>query len=218
MKINKYAIIVLSIILLSFLTIKSQATVFNSIQDGDWWAYGTFDNVNQPNPWDTVNINHNITWSPNANTIWRGDINVFGTLTINANNFRYWRTKLKVDGKLIVHGKIIFSDAAVLFLNNPDTVKIDYLETGYAEAINLSRNCGGIIIDTVQTSSLSHFTGYGVYITQYEIVNSYSYSHLELGYNTFITECKFTTGIYEPKRVVKEKDFLNFDILGRKIR
>ena len=37
---------------------------------------------------------------------------------------------------------------------------------------------------------------------------------------TFIEEheCKFTTGIYEPTKVVKEKDFLNFDILGRKIR
>lgn len=204
----------LLLIFLSF-SYSVKAKVFNSVSDGDWSNQSVWGDVSVPNLWDTVNIYHNIIWNPQPNLLWKGDINVLGSLVINTNKLFYWRTTLKVDGKLTVNGRIVMSDIAKLLINNPDSIKIRHLQSGYAILTNLSSDCGSVIIDSITTNANAFFNGMGVYLTQFTDINEHT--HFEIDSNRFLQQCDFTY-IYEPKKVMKERDFLNFDILGRKIK
>lgn len=216
MRLDKYTIVIFAIIALSFLLV-NQATskVYNSTQDGDFNNPQTWGDTSIPHLWDTVNVNHNITWNPSPNTLWKGNINVFNNLTITADKFYYWRTILKVDGKLTINGKIIMSDASQLLINNPDSINITHLQGGYAILTNLSSNCGAVIIDSITTNANTFFNGQGVYLTQFTDIHEDA--HYQIDSNIFFQYCNFTY-IQEPKRTIKESNLLNFDILGRKIK
>lgn len=194
----------------------AKAVTFNSINDGDWNDNQTWGSLNSPNPTDTVLINHAVTWSPNNNTTWRGKmhIKINGSLIITCPNFRFWNNSLDINGVLLVRGNITFDkNSTVTIHNNIDSVRIyGKLIAKDTNIKNYTTKCGLVSADSVSIDSTALFEGNGIYLTNDIEAN-------QVPKDIFFSYCRETsTGIVDPRRIMKENEPWNFNILGQKIR